>query len=203
MRCTWNQNPSKLEENTTSCLTIRQAAIAYMDDTTWIAKSKKDMDNILEKARIFYKANDSKVNGEKSVLITINNPDPNPAQVKVGSNRETVVEIDRNIHTRFLGIWIGNKDQARDSAKRTLEEITSIYETVSNKQITEKQAEYIINRVLMPRIEYRIQHSTLSWVTCNNLTKKIRKLVRNKAAIVNTLPNSAVHHKGIYNIQKI
>jgi hypothetical protein len=28
-------------------------------------------------------------------------------------------------------------------------------------------------------------------------------LVRNKAAIVNTLPNSAVHLKGIYNIKKI
>jgi len=69
--------------------------------------------------------------------------------------------------------------------------------------MTEKQAEYIINRVLIPRIEYRIQHSEISWNTCNNLTKTIRKLVRNKAAIVNTLPNSAVHHKGIYNIQKI
>ena len=67
----------------------------------------------------------------------------------------------------------------------------------------EKQVKYITNRVLIPRIEYRIQHSELSWNTCNNLTKKIRKLVRNKAAIVNTLPNSAVHHKGIYNIQKI
>ena len=69
--------------------------------------------------------------------------------------------------------------------------------------MTEKQAEYIINRVLIPRIEYRIQHSEMSWNTCDNLTKRIRKLLRNKAAIVNTLPNSAVHHKGIYNIQKI
>ena len=41
------------------------------------------------------------------------------------------------------------------------------------------------------------------WNMCNNLTKTIRKIVRNKAAIVNTLPNSAVHHKGIYNIQKV
>ena len=69
--------------------------------------------------------------------------------------------------------------------------------------MTKKQVEYIMNRVLIPKIEYRIQHSELFWNTCNNLTKKIRKLVRNKAIIVNMLPNSAVHHKGIYNIQKI
>lgn len=65
-----------------------------MDDTTWIAKSKKDMEYILDEARIFYKANDSQVNGEKSVLITINNPDPTPAQVKVGPRKELVTELN-------------------------------------------------------------------------------------------------------------
>jgi hypothetical protein len=47
-----------------------------MDDTTWIARSKEDMDSILEEARAFYEANDSQVNGSKSILITINNPHP-------------------------------------------------------------------------------------------------------------------------------
>jgi ribonuclease HI len=202
MECNWQQDLSKHDEGI-SHLKVKQAAIAYMDDTTWIARSKKDMDNILDEARIFYKANDSQVNGEKSVLITINNKNPDPAAVKVGPNEETVVELDRSSHSRFLGVWVGNKNQTRDSAKRALKEITVICNVLHNKWMTDKQAEYIINRVLIPRIEYRVQHSEMSWNTCDNLTKKIRKLVRNKAAVVNTLPNSAVHHKGIYNIQKI
>jgi hypothetical protein len=202
MECRWKQDVSK-QDKEESYLMIRQAAIAYMDDTTWIARSKKDMDSILKEASSFYRANDSQINGEKSVLITINNADPNPASVKVGPNEDTVLESDRNAHSRFLGVWIGNKNQRRDSAKRAANEIVAIYKVLYSKWMTEKQAEYIINRVLIPRIEYRIQHSEISWNTCNNLTKTIRKLVRNKAAIVNTLPNSAVHHKGIYNIQKI
>ena len=161
------------------------------------------MDSILDEARIFYKANDSQVNGEKSVLITINNKNSKPANVQVGPNNETVVELDRSSHSRFLGIWIENKNQIRDSIQKALEEVTTICNVLRSKWMTEKQAEYIINRVLIPRIEYHIQHSEMSWNTCDNLTKRIRKLLRNKAAIVNTLPNSAVHHKGIYNIQKI
>ena len=174
-----------------------------MDDTTWIARSKKDMDGILKEASSFYKANNSQVNGEKSVLITINNADPNPASVKVGPNKNPVQKSDRNSHSRFLRVWIGNKNQRQDSAKRAIDEISAIYKVLYSKWMTKKQAEYIINRVLIPRIEYRIQHSKISWNTCNNLTKTIRKLVRNKAAIVNTLSNSAVYYKEIYNIQKI
>jgi hypothetical protein len=202
MKCEWKQDLSNHNKEA-SQLTIRQAAIAYMDDTTWIARSKRDMDNILEEARIFYKANDSQINGEKSILITINNKHYNPATVKVGPKKETVKELNRNSHTRFLGIWIGNKNQRKDSAKRALNEITTVLNILNSKWMTEKQAEYIINKVLVPRIEYRIQHSEISWNTCNDLTKKIRRLARNKAAISNTLPNSAVHHRGIYNIQKI
>ena len=202
MECKWDQDLSK-QEKEESHLSVRQAAIAYMDDTTWITRSKEDMDGILKEASSFYKVNDSQVNEEKSVLITINNADPNPASVKVGPNEDPVREADRNSHSRFLGVWIGSKNQRRDSAKRAIDEISAIYKVLYSKWIIKKQAKYIINRVLIPRIEYRIQHSEISWNTCNNLTKTIRKLVRNKAAIVNTLPNSAVHHKGIYNIQKI
>ena len=202
LSCEWNSDFSNHDKKPLR-LSTRQATIAYMDDTTWIAKSKKDMDHILDEARVFYKANDSQVNGEKSVLITINNPNHNPAKVVVGPKKETVTELDRNLHARFLGVWIGCKKQTKDSANRALEEIVAIYKVLYSKWMTEKQVEYIVNRVLIPRIEYRVQHSELSWNTCNNLTKKIRKLVRNKAAIVNTLPNSAVHHKGIYNIQKV
>ena len=69
--------------------------------------------------------------------------------------------------------------------------------------MTDKQVEYIINRVLIPRIEFHMQHSYMTWIGCNNLTKCIRKLVRNKTSITNTLPNSIIHHKGFYNIHKI
>ena len=75
-----------------------------MDDTTWIAKSRADMEAILEDAREFYKANDSQVNSSKSVLITINNPKESPGVVHAGLNKEPVQELDQKEHARFLEV---------------------------------------------------------------------------------------------------
>jgi hypothetical protein len=79
-------------------------AIAYMDDTTWIARLAKDMENILERAKWFYAANDSQINGSKSVLITINSGNKKPNSVHIGIDQQKVMESDRNSFTRFLGI---------------------------------------------------------------------------------------------------
>ena len=65
--CEWQPN---LIDTSQENLRLRTAAVAYMDDTTWIARSKENMQKILEEAKIFYKANDSQFNGSKSVLIT-------------------------------------------------------------------------------------------------------------------------------------
>jgi len=86
------------DTNSLKSLLIRQAALAYMDDTTWIARSKQDMDHILERAKWFYAANDSQINGNKSILITINSKNKMPNKVRIGVNQEEVVELDRKQH---------------------------------------------------------------------------------------------------------
>src|SRR5437763_17093944 len=106
-----------------------------MNDTIWIARSKKDMLKILEESKVFYRANDSQVNGEKSVLITINNLDKNPAIVTVGPNKEPVIELDRKCCTRFLGIWLDSKEHTKDTIKRAAKEVALIYNVINTKWI--------------------------------------------------------------------
>jgi hypothetical protein len=184
-------------------LQVRQAAIAYMDDTTWIARSKEDMENILSEANKFYTANDSQINGKKSVLITINNPKEEPGKINVGTTQEIVTELDRKEHTHFLGIWLGSKDHSKETIRLVQDEIKAISSALRSKKVTDKHMEYILNKVLIPRIEYRTQHCSLGWLKCNELSSQIRSLFRRKINIVGTIPNSVIHHKAIYKIKSI
>jgi len=205
MNCSWPANFSESHNNPNAIkqLTIRQAAIAYMDDTTWIARSQTDMNHILERAKWFYAANDSQINGSKSVLITINSQNKQPNKIYLGVKQEEVKELDRKCHSRFLGIWLGCKDQNKDTIKRIQHEIQTILPNLGRKLITDKHVEYIINRVLIPRIEYRIQHSSISSYTANLLSIQLRKTIKQVSKILGTIPNPTIHHKSFYRLKSI
>jgi hypothetical protein len=165
MKCEWYPNINKsLKES----LELRSAAIAYMDDTTWIASSKQEMQEILDEAREFYKANDSQINSLKSVLIVINSSETKEEEnfIHAGLDKGKVKRIKPEEYTRFLGIWIGNKNPKKDTIYRIRQEINRIKIPLIRKKVTDKQAIYVINRVLIPRIEYRMQTCHLSQEEC-------------------------------------
>jgi hypothetical protein len=65
-----------------------------MDDTTWISYSKQSLQEILNEAREFYKANDSQVNSLKSVLLNINSSEEQKDDfVEAGLNKEVVQKL--------------------------------------------------------------------------------------------------------------
>ena len=75
------------------------SVLAYMDDTLWIADSKKELTNILQTAQSFYNFANILVNLNKSVLATTCS---NTAS-HIEFNNTTIPAINKKELFRFLG----------------------------------------------------------------------------------------------------
>ena len=123
---------------------LHTAATAFMDNTTWIASSRSNMQKILEEAAIFYKANDSQINSKKSVLITINAPKNNPNHsVLIGPNKEILQKTEKNEFARYLEIWLGEKDHKKYTINLVQREIFHITQALKHKKTTDKSYIYL------------------------------------------------------------
>ena len=97
-----------LEEKRKKTKRVRQAVVAFADNTTWIASSKEQLKEIIKIAEDFFKINNIQINLSKSKLITINTKS-NIKECKVIVDKQEVYTTKEKEAVRFLGIWIGQK----------------------------------------------------------------------------------------------
>lgn len=157
-----------LEKETNTKEKYNTPCLAFADDTTWIAKTEKEMQRIVNKAQEFYDLNDIEINPKKSELVVINkNKTKEIEGISLGKAKEIVVEKSQKDLSRFLGVWIRAKDQEKNIKKRIKRDISCFIHTIGNKQISVGQMKYLNNKVLLPKLEYRLMTT--------HLTKEIYK----------------------------
>src|SRR5260364_351176 len=169
---------------------------------------KTEIERIIAISNEFFKLNDIEINGKKSELIVLNKKrntkekegsdviemDLDKVQVKRQSYKETV---------RYLGIWLSEKGGNECNINIAKREILEIARTIRNKKMSLNQIKYIINRVLIPRVEFRLQTSFLSYQTCLKLQSPILMIIKYKLGFSATAANCIIEHKGLFDFRSI
>ena len=128
----WLEN---LVYNTTKEISHQQAMLAYADDTTWIARSKEELQKIINTANEFYALNDIEINSKKSELLVFN-ANSKAKEIKEHyianiSMKEDKIYMKKDMNLcRYLGVWISNKDNLNYSLNMIRNEINRICKAI-------------------------------------------------------------------------
>ena len=124
--------------------------MAYMDDSLWVAPSKNSLQEILITANSFYKFARIKVNPSKSILATNSLSE----EKTITFNNENINAINKSKPFKYLGAWFSFTSNPTNNQKTIISEANSCITKLQKSYITEKQAIYIINNIIIPRISY-------------------------------------------------
>ncbi|CAG8472845.1 14461_t:CDS:2 [Gigaspora margarita] len=112
-----SRNPTDLKQNKFTSTWFHQAVITYADDTTWLANSKKQLEEMLRVAEDLYILNDIQINIAKSKLLVINSSSKLEDRA-VHFMHQKVQAKKRHTLFRFLGAWLSEKAQNMEISKR-------------------------------------------------------------------------------------
>ena len=94
-----------LQTNRVKISKVKQTAVAYADDTTWVAKSKEEMQTIVQISQRFFRFNDIQINSAKLKLLVINSSVRKEKRCVMIENFQLQVK-ERYSLTRMLGMWL-------------------------------------------------------------------------------------------------
>ncbi|CAG8717207.1 12795_t:CDS:1, partial [Ambispora leptoticha] len=98
-------------------------------------------------------------------------------------DNEQLTAIANGTPFKYLRAWFSTNKKPTLVQKEIMAEAVINLKKLQFAYITEKQAIYIINSVITPRLLYRLYSSFLSAAQTNALNKTCIKLIKNKAKL--------------------
>jgi hypothetical protein len=186
---------------------IELKLIGYLDDTTWFSDNLVNLESNLSIADDFYSLANIKINKDKTKLLTndvvlLTRPN-NKLPFCFGNDLIEVEIVPKKKDERILGIYVNIANSPSFTYKKIKKMLYYICFNLRKKRITHDHVMYIINKVLLPRIEYLTQHIFIEPNKCNEFNRIIRSIYKHSLSLPKSFFNSVIHNPIYPNILNI
>src|SRR6266498_120223 len=140
--------------------------LVFMDDTTLISSSKEGLENLLTISEEFNSLVNISANHSKYELVstqTLKNEVValSTQQTSIPSKTITLKALGRSTSFRFLGVWFNLNLSQKFVVDQLRTECRFFATTIKHKLLTDKQILYLYNHVLIPKLEFRAQTTSV------------------------------------------
>ncbi|CAB4435335.1 unnamed protein product [Rhizophagus irregularis] len=181
---------------------LSHKVLGYLDDTTWLVEQLPNLIENLKIAHNFYQLANIHINKEKTVLlankyakkIIRNGAATTPSHIDIEFGSIIKVPLLENFKAaRILGVHLNPDDHHKTSIKKIFNTINYVTMLIRKKKLTHDHVIYVINKVIIPRIEYLSQHFMLSIHQCNKINISLRSVVKHSLNLPKSTFNSVLH----------
>ena len=175
--------------------------MAYIDDLNLISYSKNSIQSLCNTSNEFFSLNDIQANPTKTKLITLNVNHKLDRSITMQSTQISPQKTKDPI--RILGIWISENSILTPNRQKIITDTLLITKALKSKYTTGQMASYIYNKVLLPRIEYKLQTTFLTPNMLKITQRIINSTLKYKFDLEKTIPNNWFYNPQIFNIKSI
>ncbi|PKC07395.1 hypothetical protein RhiirA5_399882 [Rhizophagus irregularis] len=123
--------------------------------------------------------------------------------IEIGKNRDKVTANKGSVPIRILGVWFKADKGDKHTEGIVKKEISTVLGAIRRKHITHMQAIYIINTVLLPRLEYRLKTTIWEDKKYEEIYKPIMKVVKHKTRLPINCHNNILLHSAQGNLKNL
>jgi len=81
-----------------------------------------------------------------------------------------------------------------------IRDVNIIFGLTSRKKLSQEQIKYVINAVVIPRIEYKSHLTVFTEYEANRVTEKLRQVIKRKMNCSNTIPTVFLKNENVYKL---
>ena len=183
-------------------LKVKCNLLGYLNDTTWIASSKAELEEMLHIADSFYTFMNIKVNKQKFILMTnnINHISNGQVTLHFRSDHITLPNTPQDQSIRFLDVWINLQGSHHFNIHKACQITASTSLKLACKKLSGDHVKYVTNKVVISQLDFLLQCTILSKRNYTKLIAPLCKMFKYKAHLCSTTSNNIIHSQFPYEL---